>query len=44
MYSLDNKRLFRIDNNGNIFSNANGRRLVAGGGFNFTVFAVNPGE
>ncbi|XP_043236819.1 neural-cadherin-like isoform X1 [Amphibalanus amphitrite] len=41
-FSLDNPRLFRIDSNGNIFSNANGHRLVASGGLNFTVFAVNP--
>ncbi|XP_037090913.1 cadherin-23-like [Pollicipes pollicipes] len=42
LYSLDNPRLFRIDSDGNIYNNANGRRLVAGGGLNFTVFAVNP--
>ena len=36
--------LFRIDSNGNIYSNTVGRRLTIGGGLNFTVVAVNPGK
>ncbi|XP_043190768.1 DE-cadherin-like isoform X2 [Amphibalanus amphitrite] len=41
-YSVDNPRLFRIDDDGNVYTNTNGRQLMQGGLLNFTVLAVNP--